>query len=405
MLKGRDIVLISSIDWNSIWQAPQEIALRLARGGNRVLFVENTGVRAPALGDMGRVRTRLRRWLKSRRTQGIQKVAPDVYLCSPLVLPPFGPAWKRSINKHLFLPRIARAARRIGMRDPLLWTFLPTDNAHEIISQLRTERSVVIYYCAADFSLLTPYADPLRSSERMILERCDLVFTTCTELTQHCAVASKNVHTCPHGVDLSAFPPVEEAPSPAQASPALENYRRLLASLPRPIVGYVGGLHRFVDFDLLGRMARSRPDWSWIFVGPIQSSTDAISGLPNVYLLGQQPHRELVHYIGTFGVGIVPYIKSPHTRTVVPVKINEYLAVGRPVVSTDLAAVLEFNRRHEVLLTVDNRPIPFLEAIEQALGTAKDPGMIARRREVAAQYDWQTRLEAMSALIEARLQI
>jgi glycosyltransferase involved in cell wall biosynthesis len=87
------------------------------------------------------------------------------------------------------------------------------------------------------------------------------------------------------------------------------------------------------------------------------------------------------------------------------VKINEYLAVGRPVVSTDLAAVLEFNRRHEVLLTVDNRPIPFLEAIEQALGTAKDPGMIARRREVAAQYDWQTRLEAMSALIEARLQI
>jgi UDP-galactopyranose mutase len=167
----------------------------------------------------------------------------------------------------------------------------------------------------------------------------------------------------------------------------------------------VGGLHRFVDFDLLGRMARSRPDWSWVFVGPVHVSTDAISSLPNVYLLGHRPHRELVHYIGTFGVGIVPYIKSPETRTVVPVKINEYLAAGKPVVSTDLATVLEFNRRHEVLLTVENRPIPFLEAIEQALGTTQDPGMIARRREVAAGYDWQTRLEAMSALIEARLQI
>jgi glycosyltransferase involved in cell wall biosynthesis len=236
----------------------------------------------------------------------------------------------------------------------------------------------------------------------MILERCDLVFTTCSELTKHCAAAGRNVHPCPHGVDLSAFPPAEEVAAPVRASPALENYRRLLKGLPRPIIGYVGGLHRFVDFDLLGRMARLRPNWSWVFVGPLDSSTTAISCLPNVRLIGQQPHRDLVHYIRTFEVGIVPYVKTPQTRTVVPVKINEYLAVGRPVVSTDLGAVLEFNQEHGVLITAENQPLPFLNAIERALDTAQDPDLVSRRLKVAAQYDWRRRLESMSELIEDR---
>jgi glycosyltransferase involved in cell wall biosynthesis len=288
------------------------------------------------------------------------------------------------------------------MRDPLLWTFLPTDNAYEIINRLRTERSLIVYYCAADFSLLTPYVDSLRRSEQMILEQCDLVFTTCDELTKHCGIAGKNVHMCPHGVDLSAFLPAREAAGAAPRSPALENYRRLQASLRRPIIGYVGGMHQFVDFDLLGRLVRARPEWSWVFVGPIQVSAAAISDLPNVHMLGQQPHGELVRYIESFDVAIVPYIKSPHTRTVVPVKINEYLAVGRPVVSTDLAAVLEFNRKHQALITAENQAVPFLQAIERALVTVQDPAMIAHRRAVAEQYDWPARMEFISGLIEAR---
>jgi len=403
MLSGRDIVLISSIDWNFLWQVPQEIALRLARAGNRVLFVENTGVRIPLPGDLGRVRTRLRRWMESRSTQGAPEVAPGIYLCSPIVLPPFGPAWRRDVNRRLFLPQVSRAAERLGMRDPLLWTFLPTDSANEIIRWLRTERGLVIYHCAADFSLLTPYADSLMRSERMLLEQCDLVFTTCDELTRHCSAANRNVHICPHGVDLSAFLPATEIPGQASVSGALRDYRQLVASVPHPIIGYVGGLHHFVDFDLLGRIARSRPKWSWVFVGPEQASAEAIAGLPNVHLLGQQPHADLVRYIQTFDVGIVPYVKSPHTRTVVPVKINEYLAVGRPVVATDLAAVLDFNRKHDVLITAENQPAPFLGAIEQALSTAQDPVMCDRRRAVAAQYDWPARIEVMSSLIEARL--
>ena len=399
MLTGRDVVLISSIDWNDVWQVPQEIALRLARSGNRVLFVENTGVRSPALGDLGRVNSRFRGWLSARRSGGLRRLEENVYLSSPLVLPPFGSALRRQVNRSVFIPRIGRAARHLGMRDPLLWTFLPTDSACEIIRSVRTERSVVLYYCAADFTCLTPHSRNLELSERKLLEQCDVVFATCAELERRCGKWNRNVHLCPHGVDLSAFP-AEETAKPAGAA---EDYLRTIRALPRPVIGFVGGLHRFVDFDLLATMIRGRPAWTWVFVGPRDPSALQLSGLPNAHLIGRQPHEDMVHFIRTFDVGIVPYVKTIRTRTILPVKINEYLAAGKAVVSTDLEPVSEFNRRHPVLTLSDNRPESFLSAIEQALLDANNPASAARRRAVAAQYDWPICMERMSTLIEPLL--
>ncbi len=402
MITGRDIVLISSIDWSNVWQVPQEIGRRFAGAGNRVLFVENTGVRGPAAADLGRVGLRFGRWLSARRTAGFRPCGERLYVCSPLVLPPFGPRWRRWINRRLLLPRIAGAARRLEMRDPLLWTFLPTDSAYEIMQSLRSEHSIFIYYCAADFTRLTPHAASLELSERKILGQCDVVFVTCTGLERRCRTWNQNVHICPHGVDLSVFP-AEEVPSGgAGSTQAAEQDLRRLRALPRPVIGFVGGLHRFVDFALLSEMACARPDWTWVFVGPSDSSATALAGRTNIHLFGHKPHEDMVHYIRCFDVGIVPYVKNIRTSTVLPVKINEYLAAGRPVVSTDLEPVEEFNARHQVLTTSENRPAPFLRAIEQALHSVEDKAAAARRRAVASQYDWPICMERMCALIEKR---
>ena len=90
MLTGRDIILISSIDWDFNWQGHQEIANRLARAGNRVLYVENMGVRSPGLHDVGRVARRFSHWAGSVFDGGVRQVSPGLYVCSPLILPPFG---------------------------------------------------------------------------------------------------------------------------------------------------------------------------------------------------------------------------------------------------------------------------------------------------------------------------
>ena len=96
--------------------------------------------------------------------------------------------------------------------------------------------------------------------------------------------------------------------------------------------------------------------------------------------------------------------ETAYTETVVPVKINEYLAAGKPIVSTNLPTVCEFNERHHILITTENDPAKFLTGIEAALGMPSDGMTIARRREVAALLDWQVIVEAMSDLIESKLE-
>jgi len=150
-------------------------------------------------------------------------------------------------------------------------------------------------------------------------------------------------------------------------------------------------------------MARLRPDWSWVLVGPEQVGTDELAGLENVQLLGQRDHDSLAGYISLFDVCIVPYVKSAYTNTVVPVKINEYLAMGKPVVSTNIRAVDDFNRQHNVLVTTEPDPDEFLRAIEAALQSPSNAAETNRRRVVASISDWSGLVEAMSDLIAAEL--
>jgi glycosyltransferase involved in cell wall biosynthesis len=403
MITGRDIICIASIEWDFLWQGHQEINLRLAEAGNRILYIENTGVRSPGLKDTRRILKRFKRWASSLRSGGVREVAPNIHVCSPLVLPPFGPKWQRRINKRLFLPLVKRIARQLGMTDVLLWTYLPTDTAVDIINLLRTPQSVIIYYCIADFSQLTPHARKLRRSEQAVTELSDLVFAQGPELAAHCSQWNENVHIFPFGVNLDAFPLAES--SNGDQTPLLQNssIADSLQSLRRPFIGYIGGLHRHVDFGLLIAMARARPQWSWILVGSLQTEIGELSSLPNVFLLGQQPHPDLAHYVSAFDVCIVPYVNSLYTATVVPTKINEYLAVGKPVVSTRLPAVCEFNEQYDILFISTNQPEIFLEEIERALQSPADEATIKRRREVASLGDWEQRLEAMSELIEIEI--
>ena len=102
MLSGRDIILIASIDWEPLWQSHQEIATRFAHAGNRVLFVENTGVRRPSLADAPRIANRLRAWLRSV-LRAPRELEPGLYVYSPLALPPLGGRLASALNRRLFL--------------------------------------------------------------------------------------------------------------------------------------------------------------------------------------------------------------------------------------------------------------------------------------------------------------
>jgi glycosyltransferase involved in cell wall biosynthesis len=392
LITGLDIVIISSIEWSFLWQGHQEIAMRLARAGNRIFYVENTGIRSPGVRDAGRVASRLKGWIRGLRTSGAREVATNVFVSSPIVMPPFGRGWSRMINRHLLLPLIARTAQDLKIRPEVIWNYLPTDSAIELIRLLALPSSVAIYYCAADFLELASSRSELELAEKDVVKKSDLVFAVCAELAERCQQWRDEAHVFPPGVDLRAFSrDVVEPPD----FPERE--------LDQPVIGYVGGLHRYVDYDLLSRMARLRPGWLWVLIGPEQTEVGKLARLQNVRLLGQRDHDSLAGYISRFDVCIVPYIRTTYTNTVVPVKINEYLAMGKPVVSTNIRAVEDFNRQYDVLVTAEPDPDEFLRAIEAALQLQFTQALADRRRAVASLGDWSARVEAMSDLIQQKL--
>lgn len=408
MFRGRDVILISSIEWDFNWQGHQEIATRLARAGNRVLYVENMGVRAPGLRDARRVAQRFSHWAGSLLDGGVRQVAPDLYVCSPLILPPFGSWLRHQFNRRFLLPMLLRVVRNLDFDPSVVWTFLPTDTVASFVRMIRGPRGVVVYYCIADFAELTPNREDILRSEREIIELSDVIFAQGPHLAEHCSLPGKRPEIFPFGVNIDRFSRNGHARGEASRDDALSvngngSSPSPLKSLPRPVIGYVGGIHKFFDVEMLAAVARARPAWSFVLVGPLQTAAGELKRLPNIHLAGQKPHEELPEYIRGFDVGIVPYLFNTYTATVVPTKINEYLAMGKPVVSTDLPEVSNFNGKHGVIITSPNRAKEFVASIERALLTSGEESIITRRREVAALNDWETRYERMSLLIEEEL--
>ena len=384
---GHDVLCISSIDWDFIWQGHQEIMSTLAAQGHRVLFLENTGVRSVQLRDLPRLRQRIRNWWKS--TRGFREERPNLFVYSPIVLPLPYSSIARWINRTLLTQAISRWMRAVDFGRPVVWTFLPTPLAHELIDRL--DPLLTIYYCIDDLASSSVEARRIATSEVAMFRRANLVFVTSEKLRSRAAQASSHVHFFPFGVRYHSFEQARLAPRHAPAD---------MASLPRPVVGYVGGMHQWVDQDLVADVARRLPHVTFAFVGPPQCDLSRLEACPNVKLLGGRPHDQLPAYIREFDIGIVPYRLSDYTSNVYPTKLNEYLSMGIPVVATDLVEINRFNDDHGAIVDVAKSAEQFAAAIERTLAQPQTEAAVQRRVAVAESNSWQSRIRKMLGLIE-----
>jgi uncharacterized SAM-binding protein YcdF (DUF218 family)/glycosyltransferase involved in cell wall biosynthesis len=382
----RDIVCISSIDWDFIWQGHQEIMSRLAASGHRVLFVENTGVRPLRWSDLPRLKQRLRNW--RRGTKGFREERNNLFVQSPLVLP--FPYWgiARRINRWMLTRSITRWMTAVGAARPIVWTFLPTPLARDVIASL--DPALTIYYCIDDLASSSPEAARIASSEAALFRSADLVFTTSEKLRARAARDSERVHLFPFAVNLSTFEKVRDNVAPPPAD---------IVDLKRPIAGYVGGLHQWVDQELLAEVAERMPDVTFALVGPLQVDVSRLQRVSNIHLFGQRQHAELPGYVKAFDVGLVPYRITEYTANVYPTKLNEYLIMGIPVVATDLFEIRRFNQEHGELIRVASTVDDFANAIRATIPHAS-ARTVDRRIEVARSNSWDRRLAAMSELID-----
>jgi uncharacterized SAM-binding protein YcdF (DUF218 family)/glycosyltransferase involved in cell wall biosynthesis len=380
-----DVLCISSIDWDFIWQGHQEIMSTLAADGHQVLFLENTGVRSPSVRDIPRVRQRIRNWWKG--TKGFREEQPNLFVYSPLILPLPYSRLARWVNRTLLLRTLGRWMRATGFFRPIVWTFLPTPLTLDLIRAL--DPLLTVYYCIDDFASSSMGAKRIVASEERLFRTADLVFVTSEKLRQRAAQYRPQVHVFPFGVKFEAFDRVRE-----EAAPPPDD----IARLKPPVVGYVGGLHQWVDQELLAALAARLPDVSIALVGPEQTDVSLLRQIPNVHLLGVKPHAELARYVKAFSVGLVPYRITSYTANVYPTKLNEYLVMGIPVVATDLPEIRGFNARHGDVVSVAESADDFAAAVRQGL-RGSTTAERDRRIAVAHENSWATRIADMVALV------
>jgi uncharacterized SAM-binding protein YcdF (DUF218 family) len=253
---------------------------------------------------------------------------------------------------------------------------------------------VTIYYCIDDLASSSPGARRIVPSEQRLFQEADLVFVTSQKLFERASEFTRNVHLFPFGVNFERFDAVRNG----SAAPPDD-----MRALPRPVVGYVGGLHQWVDQPLVAELAARMPDTTFVLVGPAQADVSTLARCANIHLLGQRSHADVPHYVKAFDVGIVPYRLTEYTANVYPTKLNEYLVMGKPVVATDLREIRRFNADHDGIVSVAADPEQFAAALVRAL-TSAAPGDMDRRIAVAHSNSWQSRITAMSALIDAAIE-
>jgi len=236
-----------------------------------------------------------------------------------------------------------------------------------------------VYFCMDDF-LHLPNVSPemLGPLERRLLERVDAVVATARTLTESKRPRSGRAYYLPQGVHYEHF----ATPRPPPAD---------LAELPRPRIGFAGGVAAPVDVELVHRLAAAFPSGSVVLVGPVTLPRAALAA-PNIHLLGPRAYRDLPGYLQAFDVGIVPYVLNAHTVAVDPLKLLEYLAAGIPVVTTNLPEV----RKYAAAIAIGSTHDGFVAAVREAV---QRPGTPQRRQALAREHGWNRRAAELLGIL------
>ena len=382
-----DILCFSSTDWDGIWGSRQQVMSRLAARGHRVLFVEQLAglehfCRYPDL--------RWRRWRRWR--EGLREVKPNLWIWAPPPLLPgryYMPAIAR-LNAKFVESWIASYLERLGMIQPVLWLYQPE---HAPLMGKFGER-MAVYHCIDEFAagIQGRKRRTIVNLEADLLACAEVVFANSRLTYENKRKLNPNTYRIPSAADVEHFAQAMESALPVHPA---------IAALAHPIAGYLGTINNRLDIKLLTGVAAHLTDWQFVFVGQVQPwsvGLHPLQKLPNVHFPGWFPFAEMPALIKGMDVCLLPYVDSELARYRSPLKLYEYLAAGKPVVSTDHPEVREFSRLVEIASAAED----FADAVVRAKGE-DSPERQRQRVELSQQHSWDHRVDEMEQLIIAQL--
>lgn len=381
-----DILCFSSTDWEGVWGSRQQVMLRFARRGYRILFIERP------VGLEHLLRYRAFRQRKARRwREGLRLIEDNLWIVS---LPPLLPGRYYStainnINQWLTIRWSRRYLNRLKFNVPILWLYSPEQGP--LVGQFNEQLSV--YHCIDEWTADTTgrKRNTITALETDLLRRVDIVFANSPPTYENKKRFNAHAYRIPSGADVALF---ARAMDPATA------IHRDIAKLPQPRIGYSGHVNERLDYDVLEYLARQRPTWSLIFVGDTYPWTldtqplRRLRTLPNVHFLGKYPFTEMPALLKGMDVCLIPYTSDERGHYRSPLKLYEYLAAGKPVVSTDHPEAQEFSN----VLYLASTPEAFLASVAQAL-TQDNKARQQQRVALAQQHSWGRRVDQMEEII------
>jgi len=347
---------------------------------HEILYVECPGLRAPKGNKRDIIKTFKK--LASLFKRPV-KFSDKLTVYTLVQIPLHGNKYIAKLNSMLSAYLLKRICKNIGFKSPVLWFVVP--HAGHLIGEL--EESQTIYYCIDDYSALPDVdIDAVKKMDQELTLRADIVFTASRSLTDKKQTINKNVHYSPHGVDFEHFNRVytESLKLPTE-----------MANIAKPIIGFFGLIEAWIDLTLIQAISKRYPTMSIVLIGRAAVDTSKLEKLDNVYLLGKKSFSELPNYAKKFDVCILPYVDNDQIYNCNPIKLKEYLATGKPVVSVFFPEIAEFS---EVVFIAESNE-KFVECIEQALNSDSKE-KIEQRINRVKQLTWENRVKEILHLMQ-----
>jgi glycosyltransferase involved in cell wall biosynthesis len=325
-----------------------------------------------------------RLWVYTGSTKTIPLTRNERLQRSPLLI---------KINDRLYTAGLRRQLRRLPGERLVVWLSHPLQAP---VLDAFTKRSLACFDWTDDwtqFSMLpADRAEMERSSER-VLRQVDVVMAVSASLHSRAQAFNPNAHRAPNATDFTLLSRSTEDTLPIIA---------LLQTIPEPRLGYIGQIGENIDYALIRAVAEAHPDWSLVFVGPVWSNKEnevaSLTQLGNVHFVGGRPHAELPGFLRGFDACLMPHLLNALTTSMDPTKLYDYMASGKPIVSTSVAGTERFTD----VLYIGDTPKHFIAGVESAL--SENNTMTQKRLDYARQNDWPQQAGKIWTILRNSLQ-
>ena len=360
-----DLICLSHLRWDFVYQRPQHLLTRCARE-RRVFFVEE-----PVF-----VKEQLAQLDVTMRDCGVSVVVPRL---------PEGMSEEEIIDvQRLLLDELLQECRIL---DYLLWYYTPMAMPFtQHLSPL-----VTVFDCMDELSAFKFAPTALREYEAELLSRADVVFTGGQSLYEAKRNQHHNIHPFPSSIDAAHF---------AQAR-SIAHDPDDQANIPHPRLGFFGVIDERMDLALIDEVALARPDWQLVMIGPVVKIDPAdLPRRQNIHYLGGKDYHHLPAYLAGWDVALMPFAINESTRFISPTKTPEYLAAGKPVVSTPIRDVVQ-PYGEMGLVHIARTGAEFVEAIEAAFSRKADSTeWLLKIDKLLSQNSWDQTWTRMMKMIE-----